>query len=237
MDRRQYRTEYGCALHFRLQRDRVAGDGGRFTHAHDRQMAAIEARQEIGDAVQTVDAHSREVRSQHRFYGALPAAIDAQLLRDARPAVERLGLQPLGELARGFAERRSLQRFGRHLRAQRFLPSRAQRIERLRLDPFTVSSDRNLRQQFLQLGRSLLTRVTGEARAALQSFERNRRLRLSERRALALLALLLLQQVPLLAFQLLDARAFHPGLALAERDGLGMGIPGVLPRGQPLLDT
>src|SRR5579863_6853486 len=126
-------------------------------------MAAVEARQEIGDAVQTVDAHSLEVRSQHRFDGSLPAAIDAQLLRDARLAVERLRLQPLA-----------------------------------------IARYRDLLQQFLQLGRSLLTRITRQCRTALQSFQCNRGLQLGERRALALLALLLQQQVPLLTLQLLD---------------------------------
>jgi len=124
-------------------------------------MAAIEARQEIGDAVQTVDAHGLEVRSQHCFDGPLPAAIDTQLLRDARLAVERLRLQPLGDFAGSLAERRRLQRFRRYLRAQRLLPARAQRVEGLRLRPFTIARNRDLLQQFLQLGRSLLTRIAG----------------------------------------------------------------------------
>ena len=55
---------------------------------------------------------------------------------------------------------------------------------------------------------------------------------MGEHGTLALLALALLQQPPLLAFQLLDARALDPGFALRLCHGLGMGLPSLLPRGQ-----
>ena len=131
--RRQHRAENRRALHLRLQRGGIARSAGVASpSAHHRQMAAVEARQQIGDAVQAVDAHRLEIGSQDRFDGPLPAPIDPQLLRDARLAIQRLRLEPLRDLAGHFAERRLLQRLGRHLRAQRLLPARAQGVERLR---------------------------------------------------------------------------------------------------------
>ncbi len=157
--RGKQRAQYGCALNLGLQRTGVARRGRRLIHADHRQVPAVEARQQVRDAVQPIDAHGLQVGSEHGFHGALPAAIHAQLLRHARLPIERLRLQPLGDLARHLAERRMLQSLGGHLRAQGLLPARAQCIERLRLLAFAVPRDQDFRQQFLKLGRGLLTGV------------------------------------------------------------------------------
>ena len=119
-------------------------------------MAAVEAPQQIGDHVQAVDAYRFEVGAQNRFDGALPAALHAQLLRDARLEVERLSLQPLRNLARHFAESGLLQRLGGDLRAERLLPARAHGIECLRLFALAIARERQFRQQLRKLVRGLL---------------------------------------------------------------------------------
>ncbi len=92
-------------------------------------MPAVEARQQIGDRVQAIDAHSLEVGAQDGFNRPLPAPLHPQLLRDARPQVERLSLQPLRDFAGYLAQRGLLQRFGGHLEPESLLPARTQRVE------------------------------------------------------------------------------------------------------------
>ena len=82
-----------------------------------------------------------------------------------------------------------------------------------------------------------MTGISRQCGTLRQSLQRDRGLQLGESRSLAVLSLLLLQQASLLAFQLLDARAFHSGLSLTERHGLRMGVPGLLPSRQRLLDA
>ena len=104
---------------------------GTLARAHDRQVAGIETCEKIRDAVQTVDAHCLEVGTEHGLNGALPALLDPQLLREPRPAVESLRLEPLSNPAGGFAKRCLLECLRRHLLALRLLQPDAKRIERL----------------------------------------------------------------------------------------------------------
>ena len=68
-------------------------------------------------------------------------------------------------------------------------------------------------------------RLARRLRPLRQRVQRHRRLQLRERRALALLTFLLLQQPALLTFQLLDARAFDLRLALTQGHRLGVRRP------------
>src|SRR5450631_2210855 len=98
-------------------------------------MAAVEAAEHVGNAVQPIDAHRLEIGPEDGLHRPLPAAIDAQLLRDARLMVQRLRLQPLRHLAGNLTERSLLKGFGGYLGAQGLLPLGAQRVESLRLPP------------------------------------------------------------------------------------------------------
>ncbi len=129
--RRQHRPENRGAVDFRLQRGRIGRGRRNIRGAHEGQVAAIEIRQQVRDAVQPVDAHGLQVGSEDGFDRLLPAAFDPQLLRDPRLPVERLGFQPLGDLARSLAQGCRLQGFDRHLRAERRLPACAQGVEGL----------------------------------------------------------------------------------------------------------
>jgi hypothetical protein len=109
------------------------GAAGAIAHAHDRQIPAVEACQQVRDAVEAIDAHRLEVGAQYGFDGAFPTLVDPQLLRDPWQAIERLRLEPLRDPARGFAERSLLQRFGRDPLSLYLLQTGTQRIERLTL--------------------------------------------------------------------------------------------------------
>src|SRR5208283_3176812 len=146
-----------------------------------------------------------------------------------------LRLEPLRYLAGGFSKRRLLQCLGRDLLALRMLQPRAQRVERLALLAFAVPRRQHLAEQFLQLQRGLLARLARQIRTLRQCVQGLRRLQLRGLGAFFLLALLLLQQPPLLTFQLLDACALHLSLALAARCGLRVGVPRLLPRHQRVL--
>ena len=105
--RRQYRGQNSGPLYSRQQR-RTAGarlhgarlHGAIFPGVHHREMAALKARQQRCDALQAVHAHRFEIGTEHRFHGALPALLDAQLLRDARHEMQRLRFQPFGDFSR-----------------------------------------------------------------------------------------------------------------------------------------
>ena len=198
-------------------------------------MSAVEAAKQIGDAVQAIDAHRLEIRSEDGFHRPLPAPVHPQLLRDARLLIQRLRLQPLRHLAGRLAERRLLQGLGRDLGTQSLLPSGSQCIEAVGLFTLSFARAGQLRQQLLQLARRPLPGVAGLGSLLRQHVQRHVGLQPREGRAFGLLPFLLLQQSMLLILKLFDAGPLDLGLALAAADRLRMRIPGLLPLRQRLL--
>ncbi len=195
-------------------------------------MSAVEAVEHLRDAVEPVDADRLQIGAEHGFHRAFPAALDPQLLREPRALIERLGFQPLRDLAGCLAERRLLQGLGRDLHAHRGLPPGAQLVHGFRLLALAFARRRQFREQFLQFPLRLLPRRLDLRGLLAERLQRHRGTELAQLDALGLLALPLLQKLALLAFELFDARALHLRLALAERRGFGMAVPGLLPLGQ-----
>jgi hypothetical protein len=133
----------------------------------------LKARQQRSDALQAVHAHRLEIGTEHRFHCALPALLDAQLLRDARQEMQRLRFQPFGDLSRRLAQRRLLQRLGGHEFSLRFLMACAQRIEHFGLLAFRVAGRDHGCKQFLQLLARPEARACGGCRTLRQRLRRH----------------------------------------------------------------
>ena len=241
--RAQYRVQVGAALHLGLETS-GAGRGIRVRRRRARrdlagadhgQMSAVEGSQDIGDRIEAVHAHRLEVGAEHRLHGLLPPVLHAQLLSDPRIGIERLRLEPLGDLAGNLAERRLLQRLGGDLPPQRLLPALTQRVQPARLLALLLARRRQFGEQLGQLRGRPLAGIARERRLFRESLQRNRRLRLRERAAFGLLSLALLQQTMLLAVELLDARALDLRFALARRNRTRMRVRCRLPGGERML--